>query len=266
MIQSAPFPRALLLACALTLSGCASAPAASPTPTPEPLPSPTATFAFPTLIPTATVTAIPSPTPSAGLAVDAGPILFQANFSAEEGWRLSSDADGGASLSGASLVIAVSRPNASRYVIVPVPPAADFLLEAGIRAGLCAPEDEIGILFRVSPQEDHYRFTLDCQAEVRLTRVLERGAAVLAGPADAPNAIPGSPAENQIAIVARGGTFTFFVNGAEVLRSHDPHLASGHFGFFVRSAGQGQTTAALTSLVVRALLPAATPTPTLPPG
>jgi hypothetical protein len=96
--------------------------------------------------------------------------------------------------------------------------------------------------------------------------VLERGAAVLAGPAQAPNAIPGSPAENQIAILARGEVFTFFVNGAEVLRSHDPHLTSGHFGFFVRSASQGQTTAALTSLSVRALLPAVTPTPTRPPG
>ncbi len=266
MIPPAAFPPTWLLACALLLSGCASAPAASPTPTPEPLPSPTATFTFPTLIPTATVTSVPSPTTSPGIAVDAGPILFQADFSAEEGWRLSSDADGGASLSGGSLVIAVSRPNASRYVIVPVPPAADFLLEAGIRAGLCGPEDEIGILFRVSPKEDHYRFTLDCQAEVRLTRVLERGAAVLAGPADAPSVIPGSPAENQIAILARGETFIFFINGAEVLRSHDPHLTSGHFGFFVRSAGQGQTTAALTSLTVRALLPAVTPTPTFPPG
>jgi hypothetical protein len=163
-------------------------------------------------------------------------------------------------------VVAVSRPNASRYVIVPEPPAADFLLEAGIRAGLCGHEDEIGLLFRVSPQEDHYRFTLNCQGEVRLTRVLERGAAVIAGPSDAPSAIPGSPAENQIAILARGGTFTFFVNGAEVLRAHDPHLTSGHFAFFVRAAGQGQTTAALASLSIRALLPAVTPTPTLPPG
>jgi hypothetical protein len=266
MILSATFPRTLLIACAVTLSGCASAPPVSSTPTPEPLPSPTPTFAFPTLIPTVTVTSVPSPTPSAGIAVDAGPILFQANFSPEEGWRLSSDADGGASLSAGSLVIAVSRPNASRYVIVPVPPVADFLLEARIRAGLCGAEDEIGLLFRVSPQEDHYRFTLDCQAEVRLTRVLGSSAAVLAGPLDAPNAIPGSPAENQIAILARGGAFTFFVNGAEVLRSHDPHLTSGHFGFFVRSASQGQTTAALTSLSVRALLPAVTATPALPPG
>lgn len=259
-------PRRLLAACAVLLGGCASAPAASPTATPEPPPSPTATFAFPTLIPTSTVTSVPSPTRSAGIAVDAGAVLFQADFSAEEGWRLSSDADGGASLSGGALVVAVSRPNASRYVIVPVPPAADFLLEAGLRAGLCGPEDEIGILFRVSPQEDNYRFSLDCQAEVRLTRVLERGAAVLAGPAEAPSAIPGSPAVNQIAILARGEEFTFFVNGAEVLRSHDPHLTSGHFAFFVRSAGQGQTTAALTSLTVRALLPAVTSTPTLPPG
>jgi hypothetical protein len=260
------FTQSLLLACAVTLSGCASAPPWSPTPTATPRPSPTAAIVFPTLIPTPTVTPLASSTPSPGIAADAGPLLFQASFSPDEAWRLSSDADGGASLSGGSLVIAVSRPNASRYVLAPAPPVADFLLEAGVRAGLCADEDEIGILFRVNSEEDHYRFTLNCQGEVRLTRVLGPGAAVLTGPADAPNAIPGSPAENRIAILARADTFTFYVNGAEVLRSHDPYLTSGHVGFFVRSASQGQTTAALTSLTLRALLPAATPTLTPPPG
>ena len=67
-------------------------------------------------------------------------------------------------------------------------------------------------------------------------------------------------------MLARADSFTFYVNGAEVLSSHDPYLTSGHFGFFVRSSSQGQTTAALTSLVVRALLPAATPTLTPSPG
>ncbi len=41
--------------------------------------------------------------------------------------------------------------------------------------------------------------------------------------------------------------------------SDDPYLLAGGFGFFVRSAGQGQTTAALTALSVYALQPRCRP-------
>jgi len=198
------------------------------------------------------------------MADGAGPLLFQASFAPEEGWLLSSDADGAASLSGGSLVIAVSRPGASRYIQVPVPPMADFLLETTIRANLCDAEDEVGLLFRVGLHEDHYRYTLSCSGVARLTRVLGTSAIVLAGPADALSAIPGSPAENRLAVLARGQAFTFYVNGAEVLQSHDSQLSFGSFAVFVRSASQGQTTAAVTSLTVRALQPAASAT--LTPG
>jgi hypothetical protein len=218
------------------------------------------------LVPTATVTPPASPITSPDAATGAGPLLFQATFTSEEGWRLSSDADGAASLSAGSLVIAVSRPNASRYVLVPTPPAADFLLEATIRSGLCDAEDEVGLLFRVGPQADHYRYTLSCSGVARLTRVLGTGAAVLDGPTDASSAIPGSPAENRLAVLARGQTFTFYINGVEVLQSRDSQLTSGSFGVYVRSAGQGQTTAALTSLTVRALQPDAAITLTLESG
>jgi hypothetical protein len=190
--------------------------------------------------------------------------MFTAEFTSESGWSLGSDSAGGASLAADSLVLAVSRPNASRFVIAPAPPLEDFLLQASLYAGLCSGADEIGVLFRVNAQGDHYRFTLDCRGSVRVTRVLAAGAVVLAGPSDAPSAFPGSPAENQIAVVARGEDFTFFVNGQEVLRARDPLLASGHFGFFVRSASQGQTTVALTAFTLHALLPPATPT--VPPA
>jgi len=147
-----------------------------------------------------------------------------------------------------------------------MPPTADFLFEATTRASLCNAGDEIGLLFRVGPRADHYRYTLSCSGVAQMTRVLGTGAAVLAGPARASSAIPGSPAENHLAVLARGQTFTFFVNGVEVLQSRDTLLASGGFGFFVRSASQGQTTAALTSLTVRALAPDATPALTSMPG
>jgi hypothetical protein len=258
--------RSLLLICTIVLSGCGSAPPASPTVRPTLLPSPTPTIAFPTLVPTATVIPLASPTTSRELAAGAGTLLFQASFTSDEGWLLSIDADGAASLSRESLVIAVSRPSASRYVLVPIPPAADYLFEATIRADLCDAEDEIGLLFRVGSLEDYYRYTLSCGGVARMTRVLGTGAAVLAGPAVASSAIPGSPAENHLAVLARGQTFTFFVNGVEVLQSRDSQLISGGLGIFVRSASQGQTTVAVTSLTVTALRPATTATPTSESG
>jgi hypothetical protein len=128
------------------LSGCASFRPASPRRA-RAATTPTAIrLSHPDL--TATVTAVPTQTVPPALVESAGPLVFQAAFSPDEGWRLSSDADGGASLSGGSLVIAVSRPNASRYVLAPGPPAVDFRLEAEVRAGLCGAEDEVGICSR----------------------------------------------------------------------------------------------------------------------
>lgn len=202
-----------------------------------------------------------SATPTSDLLAEADSIAFEGQFNTQEGWTVGSDAGGGASLSAGTLVLAVSQPNASRYVLVPAPPQADFALEATLHASLCTDSDEIGVMFRVSPQADHYRFTLDCRGDARVTRVIGSGAVILAGPVDVPGAIPGSPAQNRLSVLGRGESFTFLVNGEEVLRLRDPLLTSGHFGFFVRSASQGQTTAALTAIRLWTLLPAVTPSP-----
>jgi hypothetical protein len=257
--------RLLLLVPSMALTSCGSLALESPTATPTRTPTPTATIAFPTLIPTAVSTPPASPTAAPALTAASGPLLFQARFTSDEGWLVGIDADGGASLSGESLTIAVSRPSASRYVPIPAPQAGDFLLEATVRANLCTEGDEVGVLVRVSPQEDHYRFTLSCNGTARLTRVLGTSAAILAGPTVASSAIPGSPSENRLTVLARGPEFTFFINGAQVLQARDTLLVSGGFGFFVHSAGQGQTTAALTSLTLRALEPDAMQVPTPAP-
>lgn len=249
-----------LVAAALFLASCADSPApAGPSATATL--RPTSTVSLPTLIPTASLTPAPSPSPTPSLLTELGAIAFDARFTDGEGWALGSDTGGGASLSSDSLVLAVSLPNASRYVLAPAPPVADFLLEASLRASLCTGADEIGVMFRVSPQGDHYRFTLDCQGDARVTRVTGGVAVSLAGPLDVPGAIPGAPARNHLSVLGRSDSFTFLVNGEQILTLRDPLLPSGLVGFFVRSSSQGQTTAALTALRLWTLLPAATAAP-----
>lgn len=248
-------------AATLLLGGCAPASGPTPAPSPPPSPQPTSPVLIPTVIPTPSVTPAATATSSADLRSGVGELVFDARFATGEGWIVGSDTGGGASLSNGSLVLAVSLPEASRFVLAPTPPQADFLVEAGLRASLCSAADEIGLLFRVNPRGDYYRFTLDCQGKVRVTRVVGTSAVLLAGPTDAPGAIPGSPAENRLAVLGRGDTFSLLVNDEPVLQVHDPLLTSGQFGFFVRSASQGQTTAALTTFRLWDLLPAATPSP-----
>lgn len=245
------------LAAPLLLAGCASTPAPAPTPSLPPAPLPSPFLPIPTLIPTPSVTPAATATPAAVLQSGAGDLVFEASFDSDEGWVLGSDSGGGASLSNGSLVLAVSLPNASRFVLAPTPPLADFLVEAGLRASLCTTADEIGLLFRVSPAGDHYRFTLDCQGMVRMTRVVGKGAVLLAGPLAAPGAIPSSPADNRLTLVGQGDTFSLQINDQPVLQVRDPLLPAGQLGFFVRSASQGQTTASLTSFRLWALPPAA---------
>lgn len=253
--------RTALVAAALLLAGCADSPPPPAEPSATATLRPTPTVSIPTLIPTASVTPAPTSSPSPALLADVGAIAFDARFTDDEGWAVGSDTGGGASLSSGSLVLAVSLANASRYVLAPAPPVADFLLEASLRASLCAGTDEIGVMFRVSPQGDHYRFTLDCQGDVRVTRVTGGAAVSLAGPVDVPGAIPGAPARNRLSVLGRGDSFTFLVNGEQVLRLRDPLLPSGQVGFFVRSSSQGQTTAALDALRLWTLPPSATAAP-----
>jgi len=259
------FTTVCINACVLFLASCVSAkPAPTFTPVPTP-PAPTPTIFFPTLVPTLTLTPESTPSPTADIASGLGPIIFHDDFSEDHGWIPLHSNLGGASLYNGRFSLSVHQANAFYTAQSPVNEFADGYLEAVVQAVLCTDDDEFGLMFRVDPSGGHYRFTLTCNGEARVTRISE-GSEVAVIPKTITNAlIPGLLVDNRLGVITEGERFRFFLNGEEVFTARDPGLRRGGLGFFVRARRGGQTTASFDNFIVRTLLPTPTPTPTPTP-
>ncbi len=239
-------------------AACAAAPASTPLPTDTQEP-PTATIT-PTVIwfpPTATPTAFPTPviTPTADMRPKLGDILFEDNFNDSKAWQLSQSDIGSVAFGKNELTIAIGENNAYLYSLREEPIFTNFFLEITAAPSMCRDFDEYGMLFRVSPTIDYYRFSLSCNGQVRLDRVKDGQASspqpwLLSG-----SVPPGAPSSARIGIAAVGSSMDFFVNGQYQFSIKDPLLTSGGVGVFARSANKMAVTVNFSDLVVYQVLP-----------
>jgi hypothetical protein len=256
--------RNLLALCAVggaVLCGCAPV-RATPTGTPAPdTPTPAVTLAFPTLPPTATLTPPPSLTPTPDIGARLGQRLLADDFSEDAGWGLGADGLGASSLEGGRLVLALHQNGTFRYVLAPDAFAGDFYLEVTLRTELCSPNDEFGVMVRLTPGSENYRIGLHCDGRARITRVLQDSSIALLLPTESDLIIAGAPAENRLAVMASGSTMTMFINGFEAFQVRDRAIISGRFALFVRAGRSTQLTVGFDDLEIYDLLPLPTATP-----
>lgn len=222
-----------------------------PTQTPEPTPTPTVVW-FP---PTPTFTPFPTPviTPTADLLTDLGDVLFTDDFSTAEKWSLQSNAEGSVALSKGELTVAIQGSKTFIYSIREEPVLDDFYIEITASPNLCKGADEYGMLLRVSEAEDYYRFSLSCDSQVRLDRVIGFTASspqpwVLSG--DVP---PGAPSMSRLGAWLSGNEMRFFVNGQYQFTVTDPLLSRGRIGVFARSTGANAVTINFSNMVIRSI-------------
>lgn len=257
-------PLGLAMIGLLLLSGCISIlPKAPPTPTPHSA-TLTPTFVFPTPIPSMTFTPEPTRTPTPDLMTGLGDVIYSDDFQINRGWDLKQTDIGGSSIFDGRISLAVRRPNAFFFVRSPSVELTDFYLEVSVRIEVCSEGDEYGVMYRLNEFLEHYRFTLTCNGEARITRVLQDGEIALIPSTQTYTVLPGLKVLNRFGIWARGDQFRFFINNQEVFRARDVELQSGGLGLFVRSRRSGLATVSFDSLTIRALLP--NPTPTHTPG
>jgi len=258
--STASLGRAAWLSWLLLAAGCLPQAAAAPTATPALSPQPSRPPPFPTPLASATPTPPPSPTPTPDISTGLGEVLFQDDFAQDRGWTLRAGQGGAVSLLPGRLVVAVHNPGAMLFSLSPAPATADFYLEAELRTELCGQEDEFGLMVRVRPNLDHYLFSLTCDGQARVSRFVAGQEAALVPLTRTGAALPGAPAVNRLAVLARGDQFYFLVNEVEVFGLREPSLFSGGFGLAARSRRSPQVTVSLLSFSLRALRPAATPT------
>jgi hypothetical protein len=255
------------LAMVIAISGCTVETQVNTT-TPSPAiaePIPSATFAYPTIPPTVTHTAEPSSTPTPDPLSGLGAVLFEDDFSVDRGWDLSQQQQGAISLSNGRLVIAVRKSQSFLFSLAPNLTVSDFFLEVDVRAELCQPGDEFGVIFRMGESLEHYRYSINCEGESRMARVLSSESRAITPLSAYPFIRSGPMTSNRLSLKAIGDTFQSWINGFEVFSSRDIALAEGAVGLFVRSGQGSQATISFDNFTLREVLSTATPDPTATP-
>jgi hypothetical protein len=239
---------------------CTVTSVATPTASPATDISTEAVTITPTIIwfpPTETPTPFPSPvvTPTADMRPNTGEIIFEDDFSSETGWTLTHSQAGNVAYGKNELTIAIGEMNAYLFSMREEPILSDFYLEITAEPNLCKGVDEYGVLFRTSPTNDYYRFSLSCNGQIRLDRVIN-GQATSPQPWMLSGSVPpGAPSSSRLGIAADGEEMSFFVNGQYQFSIHDPLLSSGGVGVFARSTNNTAVTVNFSDLIVYEIIP-----------
>ena len=238
----------------LSLNACT--PAATPeiyleaTITPTLTSTPTATIVwFP---PTSTPTLFPTQiiTPTQDYRPNLGEVLLSDDFSSPDSWLLGKTSSGSAALGKNELTIVVSEPGAYQYSIRQTPVLSDFYVEITASPTLCRGQDEYGLLIRMTSPGDFYRFSLSCNGQVRMDRVVGGIASSPQSWTPSGAVPPGAPSSSRLAIWALGKEMRFLVNNEYQFTVSDPLLPGGNLGVFARSAGKMDVTVSFTDLIV----------------
>jgi hypothetical protein len=250
----------LLFIIGLLLWACAVAPSITPTllrPTDTPTPVASITPTIVWFPPLATPTSYPTQiiTPTEDMRPMVGSILLEDDFSSQTGWTLTQSQTGSVAYGINELTIAIGEINAYLFSVRAEPIFTDFYLEITAEPSICRDLDEYGVLFRISPTNDYYRFSLSCNGQVRLDRVYG-GQASSPQPWILSGAVPpGAPSSSRLGISAEGAEMSFFVNGQYQFSIHDPMLTSGGVGVFARSTNNKAVTVNFSDLVVYDIIP-----------
>jgi len=239
------------------ISGCTPVFANDPTPEefPPPIPSDTTTPTIVWFPPTPTYTPFPTMvvTPTVDIRPQVGEILFTDNFRDGSLWTLAESATSSVALGQNEVTLALSQPGAYIFSLRQNPILSDFYLEITAMPSICQGKDEYGILFRVSPSLDFYRFSLSCDGYIRLDRFVN-GRASSPYPSTISGAVPpGAPSFSLIGVWARGKEMHFYVNDEYQFTIRDPSITSGSIGVFARSVGENAVTVSFSDLVVHSV-------------
>jgi hypothetical protein len=212
----------------------------------------------PTIFPTQTMVVTPEQRP--GL----GQLLFTDSFDQPALWNISQGSYAGASVTRNRLILSISGPGPlSMTSLRSQPLLGDFYAEATVRLSLCGGKDQFGMLFRTSPGENYYRFTVRCDGQARLERSLSGSVAPLLDWQPSSDAPLSAPAEIKLGLWAVGSELRFFLNDHYQFTVLDPVLHTGALGFFVYASGASPVTASFADLMVYSVsYTSPTPTPT----
>lgn len=150
--------------------------------------------------------------------------------------------------------LALTQPNGYLYSIRNEPLLSDFYLEITTHPNICSGIDEYGLLFRYNSLVDFYRFSLSCNGQTRLDKLVG-GIAASPQPWIESTSVPtAAPSTSRIGVWALGSEMRFFINDEFQFSINDRILATGLIGVFARSGGETAVTVSFSDLVVYQIL------------
>jgi len=242
----------------LLLSACLSITPATPsstlTPTITNTPTPTVIW-FP---PTATTTPLPPtlvPSPTAELRPGVGSIILEDHFNDAEFWLISQTITSTVGLGDHELTLALSQPKGYLYSVRTEPHFNNFYAEITASPSLCSGEDQYGLLLRFNSASSFYRFSLSCNGQLRLDRIVGSTASSPQGWLLSSSVPSAAPSRSRLGVWMLGKEMRFFVNDRFQFAVSDPMLTSGAIGVFVRSGGETAVTVNFSDFIVYNISP-----------
>ncbi len=247
---------ALWLACfsfSLLIFGCTT-----PSPPLEPdTPIPPTSTIPPTVTivwfpPTPTSTTLPTPiiTPTLNLKSRIGELLFLDNFSNSSFWSLAQSNTSSAALGKGEITLAISQPKTYLYTLRNGPELDDFYLEINAEPNLCLADDEYGVLFRFTPNQEFYRLALTCDGQIHLDRYIQNRAAMIYPKSYSGAVPPGAPSRSQIALWVSTNQIIAFINQQYQFTITDTAIPGGSIGLFARTGSHDAMTVNFSDLKV----------------
>lgn len=202
--------------------------------------------------PTATPTPFPTLvlTPTLDIRPQTGMLFIEDNFDDPTAWPLGQTASSSTALGNNKLSLVLNQPGGYLFTLRREPMLGDFYLELTTNTSLCRNSDEYGLLFRVSPAIDFYRYSLSCDGQVRLDKFFQGRASSPQPWMMSGEVPPGAPGSARLGVWANGEDMHFYINNHLQFSVRDPSLSSGSIGVFIRSAGDNTVSVGFSKLAI----------------
>jgi len=245
-----------ILVFALLLNACFPTTPVPITPTntqaPTLPPTPTTVWFPPTLTlspsPIIVLTSTPERRPGIGLT------LTTDNFNVTDHWLVGNMGNGTIAQGIQELSLVVTQPKGYLFSNRDELIYDNFYAEITAAPSLCTGLDEYGLLIRYNSPVDFYRFSLSCDGQTRLDKLVG-GTASSPQPWLRSTSIPtAAPSHSRLGVWAFGSEMRFFINDEYQFTVKDHALIKGMIGVFTRSGGETAVTVSFSELVVYQIL------------
>jgi hypothetical protein len=261
-----------LLAASLMLFACTGvSPTATPTATVEPA-TPTITATINWFPATNTRTPLPAQlsTPTPGVVPNLGALLFNDIFTDANQWTATTSSAGNSIVGNNRLTLTLAE-GTDLMTITSLrmqPQVSDFYARIDAQLSLCRGRDQINLLFRVTSVADFYRYSVNCNGEMRLERVVSGKPFVMRDWTPSPDAPLGAPGQVTMSVYAAGRDLRFFLNDHFQFTVNDQFFSQGGLGVSIRSEDGSPMSISFSNLSVHAVPSVGSTPPPLntPPG